>query len=123
MEGRQILDASLVANEAIDSILKSNRCGLVCKLDIEKVYDHVNLDFLFCVLRKMAFGDKWIGWIRWCISTASFSILINGSPTGFFQISRGLRQGDPLLPYLFVIAMEALSCLLDRARARGFLEG
>ena len=71
----------------------------------------------------MGFGEKWVGWIRWCISTASFSILVNGSPTGFFQNSRGLRQGDPLSPYLFVLGMEALSSLINRAVRGGFLSG
>ena len=67
------------------------------------------------MLKKMGFGDKWVGWIEWCISTTTFSVLVNGSPTGFFRSSRGLRQGDPLLPYLFVLGMEALSLMIDKA--------
>ena len=69
----------------------------------------------------MGFGEKWIGWVKWCLSTTSFSILVNGTLVGFFQSSRGLRQGDPLSPYLFVIAMEALSCMYKRAVEGGFL--
>ncbi|KAJ9682618.1 hypothetical protein PVL29_018523 [Vitis rotundifolia] len=123
VEGRQILDAVLIANEAIDSTLKNNERGILCKLDIEKAYDKVDWTFILTVMQKMGFGEKWIRWIRWCISTASFSILVNGTPTGFFQSSRGLRQGDPLSSYLFVIAMEVFSVFLKRAVEGGFLSG
>ena len=71
----------------------------------------------------MGFGRKWISWIKWCISIATFSVLFNGSPMGFFQSSRGLRQGDPLSPYLFVIGMEALSGLLKRVVEDNFISG
>ena len=69
----------------------------------------------------MGFGEKWCRWIKWCLSTARFFVLVNGTPTGFFQSSRGLRQGDPILPYLFIIVMEAFNCLLKRAVFEGFL--
>ena len=115
VEGRQILDAALIANEAIDSMLKNKESGVLCKLDIEKAYDHLNWNFLLSVLQRMGFGERWTGWISWCISTATFSVLINGTPEGFFNSSRGLRQGDPLSPYLFVIGMEAFSRLIHRA--------
>ena len=123
VEGRQILDAVLIANEAVDYILRGKEKGILCKLDIEKAYDHIRWDFLLQMLERMGFGPKWIRWINWCISTASFSVLINGSPAGFFGSSRGLRQGDPLSPYLFVIGMEALSCLLKRAVEGNFISG
>ncbi|RVW72345.1 putative mitochondrial protein [Vitis vinifera] len=71
----------------------------------------------------MGFETKWVNWMRWCISSIRFSVLLNGSPVGFFQSSRGLRQGDPLSPFLFIIAMEALSSILKRALQGGYLEG
>ena len=84
VEGRQILDAALIVNEAIDSLLKDGSSGVICKLDIEKAYDHVNWAFLLVVIEKMGFGQKWIRWIHWCISTTKFLVLVNGTPLGFF---------------------------------------
>ena len=86
MEGRQILDASLIANEVIDSMLKKKEKGVLCKLDIEKAYDKINWNFLKAVLIKMGFKEKWLGWIKRCISTASFSVMLNGSPKGFLGV-------------------------------------
>ncbi|RVW99876.1 LINE-1 reverse transcriptase-like [Vitis vinifera] len=121
VEGQQIMDAVLVANETIDSIVKSNRGAILYKLDIEKVYDHVDWDFLLAVMEKMGFGERWCRWIKWCLSTVRYSVMVNGSPMGFFQSSRGLRQGNPLSSYLFVVVMEAFSVLIKKAVAGGFL--
>ena len=115
------MNAVLIADETINSILKSNKGAILCRLDIEKAYDHVDWSFLLAMLEKMGFGEKWRRWIKWCLSTTRFFVLVNGTPTGFFQSSRGLRQEDPISPYLFVIVMEAFSCLLKRAVSRGFL--
>ena len=71
----------------------------------------------------MRFGAKWVNWVKRCISTASFSVLVNGSLVGFFNNSRGLRQGDPFSPYLFIIGMEVFSILVDKAPSGGFLLG
>ena len=91
VRGRQILDASLIANEVIDFWHKRKEKGLICKLDIEKAYDSINWNFLMKVLHKMSFGSRWMEWIWWCISTAKFSILVNGVLAGFFSSSKGLR--------------------------------
>ncbi|KAF5183887.1 Line-1 retrotransposable element orf2 protein [Thalictrum thalictroides] len=120
---RQILDGVLVANECIDSCLRAKENGILCKVDISKAYDNVNLGFLQYVLKRMGFKDKWCKWIHTCVSSAHFSILFEGSPFGFFTSQEGLRQGDPISPFLFNLVMEALSRLVYKAMDLGFLHG
>jgi hypothetical protein len=107
----------------LDSYIKSSEQGLLCKLGIEKAYDHVNWDFLLYMLRICGFKEKWCSWIAHCISSVRFSVLVNGTPFGFFSSSCGLGQGDPLSPLLFVIVIEALSKLLTTIVRRGLLSG
>jgi hypothetical protein len=123
IKGRQILDPILIANESLDSRRRSGEAGIMCKMDVEKAYDHVNWDFLLYMLKRCGFGEKWCSWISFCISTVRFSVLVNGSPEGFFDSSRGIRQGDPLSPLLFVFVMEALSRMLSAGINDGLLEG
>ena len=75
------------------------------------------------VLHKMGFGSRWMEWIWWCISTAKFFVLVNRVPAGFFSSSKGLHQGDPISPYLFVLGMEVLSALIRRVVEGGFISG
>lgn len=85
------MDAVLFANVLIDSRIKAGKPGVICKLDIEKAYDHVNWDLLIYVMRRIGFGERWIAWICHCISSVAFVILVNGSSSQFFSASRGLR--------------------------------
>ena len=73
------------------------------KIDISKSFDSVQWNFLLNVLAALDFPEKFIHWIHLCISTASFSIQVNGKLAGFFKSERGLRQGCALSPYLFMI--------------------
>ena len=123
VKGRQITDSVLIANEILDSRLKDKLPRVICKLDIEKAYDHVNWHFLLYLLERCGFSGKWYQWIHFCISTVSFSILINGSPEGFFGSTRGIHQGDLLSPLLFVLIMEALSRMMTKAVEEGLLSG
>ncbi|RVW77727.1 Transposon TX1 uncharacterized 149 kDa protein [Vitis vinifera] len=93
VEGRQILDAVLIANEVVD----------------EK--------------RRKGFSQKWRSWMRGCLSSSSFAILVNGNAKGWVKASRGLRQGDPLSPFLFTLVADVLSRLMIRAEETGITEG
>ncbi|GJS61786.1 RNA-directed DNA polymerase, eukaryota, reverse transcriptase zinc-binding domain protein [Tanacetum coccineum] len=78
-------------------------------------FDSVRCDFLALVMAKLGFGIRWCNWIKGCLQHARSSVLVNGSPTVEFEISRGLRQGDPLSPFLFILAMEGLNALICKA--------
>ena len=84
IKGRQIIDAALIASEYVDTRVKGDDPGMMCKLDIEKAYDHVNWSFLIMILKQMGFGDKWLKWIDFYIKTVRLSILVNGEPVSFF---------------------------------------
>jgi hypothetical protein len=101
--------------------MRSKVPGVLCKLDLEKAYDRVNWDFVLYLLQRCGFGERWRTWIEWCISSVRFSILLNGSPEGFFNNSREIRQGDPLSPLLFVLVMEALSKMVNATVEQGLL--
>ncbi|XP_030969951.1 uncharacterized protein LOC115990243 [Quercus lobata] len=107
---RQILDSVLIANECLDSKLKIRLLGMVCKLDIEKAYNHVNWDALFYLLDRMGFGVKWSGWIKACVTSVRFFVLVNGSTKGL-RVNVGKSEVVPIGKVNNLIALaDILSC-------------
>jgi len=108
---RTIHDNILIAHEIVNKFkhMKGKKGYVALKLDMEKAYDRIEWDFLLSSLQQLGFHATWINWIRECISTVSYSLLINNEPQGFFKPTRGLRQGDPLSPYLFIVCMDVLA--------------
>lgn len=120
---RQIVDLVLVANEYLESKLKLGEARILIKLDTENTFDHVYWDFLFYLFGRSGFGEKWQLWIKNCISTLRFSILVNGSRVGFFNSSYGLRQGDHFSTVLCVIVMDTPSRMIDAMVEGNFFSG
>ncbi|WP_420914570.1 reverse transcriptase domain-containing protein [Candidatus Phytoplasma australasiaticum] len=123
VKGRQILDQALIANEAIEDYRARDREGIIFKIDFEKAYDHVDWSFLDKVLEKKGLGYKWRSWLLSCVRTVQYSILINGKPRGNIKATRGLRQGDPLSPFPFLLIVDSLSRMVWRSLEGGIIEG
>jgi len=123
LRGRGLLDNVLTANETVDFLRKEKSKGVIVKVDFEKAYDSVEWDFLEYMMGRLCFNYMWIYWIKMYLSSATVSVLINGSPTKEFKPRRGLRQGDPLAPFLFLIVVEGLAGLVREATRVGLLDG
>ncbi|XP_071715114.1 uncharacterized protein [Rutidosis leptorrhynchoides] len=123
VKGRYILDGALIVNESVEFLKVDRRRGFLFKVDFEKAFDCLNWNFLIDVMKCMGFGTRWRKWIFSCLSSTSISIFVNGSPTSEFQPSRGVRQGDPLSPFLFIIASEGLNILAKATLEKGLFKG
>jgi hypothetical protein len=123
---RAIADNVLITHEVLHYLHNSKakeRCFMAVKTDMSKAYDRVEWDFIELVMERMGFHSTWINWIMQCITTVSYSYLLNGSAQGSVIPQRGIRQGDPLSPLIFILCSEVLSGLCNKAQERGDLTG
>lgn len=126
MLNRLITDNIIIGYGCLHKIRhsKNKKYGLLAlKLDISKEYDRVEWEFLKCTMERLGFSHKWLELVMRCISSTSFSVLINGVAKGFIQPKRGLRQGYPILPYLFIICAEVFTNLLYQVESNQLIHG
>ncbi|WOK95078.1 hypothetical protein Cni_G03785 [Canna indica] len=124
IKGRSIHDNILLAQAISHSIFgsKAKNPMVMIKLDLEKAYDKLSWKAILSMLNAYKFPPKFIQWVFSCLSTTSFTCLVNNKLSPFFKSYRGIRQGDPLSPYLYVLTAQTLTCLLDKAVDSGRLK-
>jgi hypothetical protein len=121
--GRQIWDNFILVQEAIHASNSRGEPGMAIKLDMANAFDRVEHNFLFKVMKKFGFSQNFISWMEACIASPWIAPLLNGRPTPFFKASRGLRQGCPLSPLLYVIMAETLNRTLEWESNNGTIPG
>ncbi|CAA7040466.1 unnamed protein product [Microthlaspi erraticum] len=120
IKDRLLVENTVLAGEIVNGYHKSKGPKrITIKVDIAKAFDSVSWDFLFNCLEGLDIPPQFLHWLKSCIRTPSFTVGYNGMVHGYFKGKRGLRQGDPLSPYMFVIAMNCLSIMLNNAAEEG----
>jgi hypothetical protein len=123
VEGRKIMDNVILVHEIIHSLKITRTPGMLLKLDLSKDFDKLSWQYMKSLLTAFGFSKDWISWIMNLISSSFFSILVNGVPSQPFSPSRGIRQGDPLSPFLFLIMVEGLGHYIKASIQNGSLQG
>lgn len=123
VEGRQIMDGIILSHEIIHSLKQSKQAGMILKLDLSKAFDKLSWTYIQQMLIAFGFCPMWIRCIMSLISSSFVSILVNGIPSRPFTPSRGIRQGDPLSPFLFVLMAEGLVRYIKQALHSQQLKG
>lgn len=115
LKGRNILDAVAITQESLFSMLSNQSEAAILKIDLQRAFDCLDWGFIRCLLAKIGLNPNVINWIMACIENTNYAVIINGIPSPFFSEKRGLRQGCPLSPLLFILAMNSLSLHIKNA--------
>ncbi|GJV71332.1 RNA-directed DNA polymerase, eukaryota, reverse transcriptase zinc-binding domain protein [Tanacetum coccineum] len=123
ISNRNILDGPFILDELLQWCKHKRKRAMIFKVDFEKAFDSVKWDYLIDTLRAFGFGQKCCSWINGCFETATGSVLVNGSPISKFQFHRGLKQGDPISPFIFILIMETLHLSFKRVIKANLFKG
>jgi len=129
LKNRRIVEPIGIVQETLRTVKTKNTCetkntcALVLKLDLVKAFDRVNWSYIRLVLIQIGVPLLGVNWIMGCLTSATFAVLINGIPSKFFSASRGIRQGCPLSPLLFILVIEGLGLLISDAKNHGLIRG
>lgn len=126
VQRRQISDNIMLATELSHFLFRRRRGKkgfLSWKLNISKAYDRIEWGYLENVMLRLGFCRRWVDLIMTCVSIVSYAFLIHGVPKWYLYPLRGLRQGDPLSPYLFLLCTEGLSALIEKKQRDGHIQG